>query len=52
MNKDEQIQELRKCLIYMIDLYFGPKWRDIKKDQYPITYHKLDEARKILLITG
>lgn len=50
MTDEEKIIELRKLLIYFIDLYFGPKWRTLDSKQY-ITGYKLDEARKLLVVT-
>lgn len=50
MTKDEQIYELRRLLIYFIDLYFGPKWRELNSKEY-ITGPKLEEARKLLIVT-
>lgn len=51
MTDEEKIAELRKMLMYFIDLYFGAKWRDVKKEDGYITFHKLDEARKLLIAT-
>ena len=53
MTDEEKINELRKYLIYFIDLYWGPKWREIKRENgYQLsTFNNLNEARKLLMVT-
>lgn len=51
MTDSEKIAALRTMLVYFIDLYFGAKWPEIEREDGFITFNKLDEARKLLIVT-